>query len=226
MLYVFYRYRINQLLRIQGIRNRLSADLHDEIGSSLSSISILGILAGNQLDAQHPARAFVSRITEESRLISRSMSDIVWSINPRNDDLESLLSRMNRFGAELLEAKHIAYEVTILPPDELQRIRLTMEQRRDLYLVFKEAINNLIKYAQCTQVAIHIEAQKHRFNFTIRDNGIGFDPDAKATGNGLYNMRQRARNMRGTLRIESAPGAGTTLILSFPLNKITLKGYW
>lgn len=226
MLYVFYRYRINQLLRIQGIRNRLSADLHDEIGSSLSSISILGILAGNQLDAQHPARAFVSRITEESRLISRSMSDIVWSINPRNDDLESLLSRMNRFGAELLEAKHIAYDVTILPPDELQRIRLTMEQRRDLYLIFKEAINNLIKYAQCTQVAIHIEVQKNRFNLMIRDNGVGFDPDTKATGNGLYNMQQRAQNMRGTLRIASAPGTGTTLKLSFPLNKITSKGYW
>ena len=87
-------------------------------------------------------------------------------------------------------------------------------------------INNLIKYAQCTQVAIHIEVQKNRFNLMIRDNGIGFDPDTKATGNGLYNMQQRAQNMRGTLRIASAPGAGTTLKLSFPLNKITSKGYW
>lgn len=226
ILYAIYRYRINQIMRIQAIRNRLSADLHDEIGSSLSSISILGTLAGNTLDQKHPAFSFVKRITEESRLISRSMSDIVWSINPRNDELESLLSRMNRFASELLEAQKIEFSFNVVSSSSLNQLKLSMEQRRDLYLLFKECINNLIKYSKSTKVLIEIRVQTSTLSLLIQDNGVGFDTKVKSSGNGLINMNQRAKNLNGNLFIESEPAGGTIVRLTFPFNQITHKGYW
>ncbi|QHT66686.1 hypothetical protein GXP67_08445 [Rhodocytophaga rosea] len=216
ILYALYRYRINQLLRLQQIRNRISADLHDEIGASLSGISIMGMMAKKNLQEKHPSALFLERMVEETNQISSSLDDIVWSINPKNDDLSHLTARMTRYASELLEAKGIAYKMNA--PDYYGQVKLSMEQRRDFYLIFKEALNNLAKYAQCSQAWVEISLQRHCLQLVIRDNGIGFEPHLYTERNGLRNMRKRAENLKGTLLIQSAPGEGTMLQLSFPIS--------
>lgn len=214
ILYALYKYRITQLIKLQQVRNRISADLHDEIGSSLSGISIMGVIARNNLNSQHPSTPFIQKILEETSQISTSLDDIVWSINPQNDELSNLVARMTRYASEILEAKNITYTLNI--PAQLAHAKLSMEQRRDFYMIFKESINNLVKYAQCSQVCLKIYIKDKRLYLTIQDNGKGFDPDAPTDRNGIRNMKRRAANLKGSLKIKSAPKEGTSIALEFP----------
>ncbi|MBC3788321.1 ligand-binding sensor domain-containing protein [Spirosoma utsteinense] len=216
LLYGLYRYRVNQLLGVQRIRNRISADLHDEIGSSLSGIGILGTMIKQNLPLDHPSGSMVERIVTEARQVSSSLDDIVWSINPHNDELSSLIARMNRYTAELFEASGIAYEITI--PDGIERLTLPMEKRQDFYLIAKEAVNNLVKHAHATQAQVTISRDHQCLHLVVEDNGIGFDPAAETSRNGVRNMQSRATKLRGELTIDSIPGQGTRLRLSFPLS--------
>jgi len=213
LLYGLYRYRINQLLRLQRVRNRISADLHDELGSSLSGIGIMGTLARNGLPAEHPSLPFVDRMVEEVQVISGSLDDIVWNISPKNDALSSLIARMTRYASELFEAKQISYDLFM--PESHETIRLSMDQRRNFYLAFKEAVNNLIKYSQCTHATVSISVDRHTLIMVVRDNGIGFNPHQRSDRNGLENLRSRAKSLGGTIDIESKPGTGTTIRFQF-----------
>lgn len=213
--YVLYQYRVNQLLQLQRIRNNISADLHDEIGSSLSGIGILGTMARQVLPDEHPSKSMIGRIVSEARLLSGSLDDIVWSINPRNDALSILIARMNRYASELFEASGVTYTISI--PDMIAGIDLPMEKRRNFYLVFKESVNNLIKHAQATQASITMTLTAKRLRLEISDNGKGFDATEDTDRNGLRNMRSRTQNLQGTLVIHTAPGQGTRLVLEFPM---------
>jgi ligand-binding sensor domain-containing protein/two-component sensor histidine kinase len=215
LLYGFYRYRINQLLSLQRVRDQISADLHDEIGSSLSGISIMSTLAQEKLQVQHPSAPFLQRIIEESRLISTSLDDIVWSINPKNDDLANLIARMTRYASELFEAKGIAY--TIRVPDQLQQIKLSMEKRRDFYLLFKEVTNNLIKHSDCKHAWIEIQFIHPYLQLFVRDDGVGFDVQERTERNGLQNLQKRSVKLHGKLTIETGHGQGTRVQLKFPV---------
>ncbi len=215
LLYGLYRYRINQLLRIQRIRNRISADLHDEIGSSLSSISILGTMANKSLPRDHPSGAMVARIVSEALEVSGSLDDIVWSINPHNDGLDSLIARMNRYAADLFEASGIDYDLRI--PDTIKQVSLPMEQRQDFYLLFKEAINNLVKHARATRATVSISLHNSQLHLRVSDNGVGFESTQASERSGLRNMQARARTLKGTFTVRTAPGQGTTLQLAFPV---------
>jgi signal transduction histidine kinase len=216
MLYVLYWYRINQLMRLQRVRNRISADLHDELGSSLSGISIMGTLAKSKLESAHPSVSFVDRIVEEVQLISGSLDDIVWNISPRNDSLSSLIARMTRYASELFEARQIHYTFTL--PNDFDNITLSMEQRRNFYLIFKESINNLIKYSRCTQASVLVSVERKKIKMLIKDDGVGFDTGIKNDRNGLVNMKARAASLNGVLHITSSKDEGTTLQLDFALS--------
>jgi signal transduction histidine kinase len=145
--------------------------------------------------------------------MGNTMDDIVWSINPKNDDLENIIARMSRHAAELFDAKNIDYQIVI--PENLKDIKLTMEQRRDIYLIFKEAVNNLVKYSKCTYATVKISVNKQQFELSLADNGIGFEVEKDTTRNGIKNMKARANNLKGRLLIESIIGTGTTINLSF-----------
>ena len=222
ILYGLYRYRINQLLRLQRIRNRISADLHDELGSSLSSISIIGTMAQQNFSGQHPSRPLVERMVEEIQQISTSLDDIVWNISPRNDALSSLIARMTRYASELFEAKQINFKFTM--PEHVDQIRLSMEQRRNFYLVFKESVNNLVKYSFCTEATVVICIENKNLILKIGDNGKGFDPKALTDRNGLQNLKTRADILNGHIKIISTPGQGTLIELRFPLKFNDPKG--
>lgn len=214
-LYAFYRYRINQLLHLQQVRNRISADLHDELGSTLSGISIMGTLAQKHISDPVTSGTLVERIMDDVRQISGSLDDIVWNISPKNDSLSSLVARMTRYSSELFEAKEISFNLSI--PKDIDGIRLSMEQRRNIYLIFKESVNNLVKYSLCSQASVKIEIDHGKLHLTVQDNGVGFDPSVPTDRNGLRNLHDRARKLKARIDIRSAKGEGTSISLLLPI---------
>ena len=211
-LNALYRYRINQFLKLQQVRNRIASDLHDDIGSSLSGISIMSVLA----KAKSPeAISLLDSIEKNATVIQENMSDIVWAINPNNDNFQNVLQRMNQFAAELLEIKNIDFVFSVV--DTLSPLKLSMGQRKNLYLFFKEAINNAVKYSGAKTVTVNIIHQNNFVIMNIRDDGKGFDTATSYRGNGMNTMRKRAEEMNGDVKIISLLNAGTTIELKFKI---------
>lgn len=212
-LYLLYRYRINQLVALQKVRNRIATDLHDDIGSTLTNINILSELSRQKLKQQEEAELFLNRISEEVHNSSQALDDIVWSINTNNDTLEQTVARMRRYAAEVFDSANIRY---VLQLDEhFARRKLNMEQRRDCFLLFKEAINNIYKHAAAQNVSIRLWLERNQLHMTIEDDGKGFDAAQTTHRNGLKNMRQRVQKWNGAIQIQSTPGSGARTTISF-----------
>ena len=211
-LYLLYRYRINQLLKVQTIRNSIAGDLHDDIGSSLSSISIMSQLAKSK---SPEALSLLNSIGENAAAIQENMSDIVWAINPKNDRFANVLQRMNHFAEEILEAKNIGYNFT---GDETHGdLKLSMAKRKNLYLFFKEAINNAAKHSGAKKIAVNILQQNSSVELTIKDDGHGFDYSKIVNGNGMGTLKKRAAEMGGTVNIISTINEGVQIVLTFKI---------
>jgi len=207
LAYAWYRRRIAHMLALERVRRRIATDLHDELGSSLSRIAILSEVAARRTkdpDGQ------LEIIGTSARELVDVASDIVWSTDPRRDDLQSLIVRLRTFAADVFEARGVAWSVKA--PTEPGRIKLAPERRRHLYLVVKEAINNAAKHSGATRVDVAIRAEGTGLVASVRDNGRGFDEAAlPGTGNGLGNMRARAEEAGGTLEIHT--NGGTEVVL-------------
>jgi ligand-binding sensor domain-containing protein len=212
VLYLFYRYRLGQILHIQQIRNGISADMHDEIGSTLSSITFYSQALLMQMEkAEH--QQVVRKIKENAQQVQEGLSDIVWSVKAGSDEIEDVFARMFHFGSSLAESKGIAFH---FDPDTLiQNIKLDMQKRKNLYLIFKEALNNAAKYAECSSVHVHVGYEGTKVKMVIKDNGKGFDRQVARQGNGLANMQHRAEQMKGQLVLQSVKGEGTVVTLLF-----------
>ena len=195
---------------MQYIRNKIAQDLHDDIGSTLSSISILSDLALKG-DSSTQARETMNEIKDSSLMLMERMDDIVWSINPRNDSLENLLMRVRHFATTLFEAREIEYSIDI--QKKLDEIKLPMDHRQHIYLVLKEAINNLVKYSRATQAVLRVSFDQQTLELLVKDNGKGFDKQTLSTGNGIPGMQRLADLMGAQLIITSAPGQGAEIRL-------------
>ena len=209
--YSLYRYRLQQILGMEKLRNRISLDLHDDIGSTLSSISILSEMA------LHPKKdsnteEMLNEIKDNSLSLMERMDDIVWSINPRNDSMENLFLRIKTFAAKLFEAKEINYKIDI--DEKTRHIHLPMEYRQHIYLIMKEAINNLVKYANATKAEINVTCHASQLHIMVKDNGRGFDTHQKYSGNGMTNMKKRATEIKAIVEIESKINEGTEVSLA------------
>lgn len=213
--YALYRFRYQQLLKLQHVREKISKDLHDEVGSTMSGISILGAIIQQKMPDNPLIKNFTDRIVEDSKRVGDTLDDIVWSVKPQNDQLDQLLIRMKRFASDLFDAEDIRYQFDL--PESTEQIKLSMDERYDIYLIFKEAVNNLAKYAKCTEVKIKIEAKKHSLFMQIKDNGIGFNPNQQTERNGIRNMRSRTENLGGKINIISEKDKGTDIQLEIPL---------
>lgn len=208
VIYLFYRYRLNAALRVERLRTRISTDLHDDIGSTLSSISILSDMVMHDA-ANGNSKEMLHEIKENSVNLMEKMDDIVWSINPCNDSLEKLLLRIKRFAAQLFEAKNIEYEIDI--SENIHSFKLPMEIRQHLYLMIKEAINNIIKHSGCTQANICIKYVHDNLLIKIHDNGKGFNTSEISYGNGLINLKERAAIIHANLAVQSKEITGTEI---------------
>ncbi len=224
IIYLLYRYRIKELLKRQAIRNRIAQDLHDSVGSTLSSISVYSQVAkiqyerGNNSELKH----VLERIGVTSTDMISEMNDIVWALNPQNDNMEKIVQRMESFAKPLLKTKNISCDFNYNPG--VLHLNLSMEKRKNFYLIFKEAINNVLKYSNCKNLEISIQLLNQQIKLIVKDDGQGFDKDQLKTlaarsmsGNGLNNMKRRAEEMGGTGDIQSEPGKGTIVQLQFPI---------
>ena len=210
IVYGIYRYRLKQVLRLQNIRNRIASDLHDDIGSTLNSISVYSEVAKNDPEQRNIS---LSMIGESSRKVIDAMSDIVWTINPDNDNFEKVILRMRSLAYNLLRAKKI--EFTFKVDESLSQLKLSLEKRRNFFLIFKETINNLVKYSSAKRVQILLVHHSNSITLFVRDDGTGFDATKKYNGNGLTNIRKRAKEMNAQLHIESGEDIGTSTQLIF-----------
>ena len=211
--FVYRNYRTRQKLKMQTLRNKIASDLHDDVGSTLSSISIFSQMAQQQSKETIP---MLETIGESSRKMLDAMADIVWTINPENDQFEKIILRMKSFAYELLGAKKIGFE--FIADDDVANMKIPMDVRKNLYLIFKEATNNLVKYSAANKALFAIKEEKNNLTMTIQDNGKGFDVKKPSGGNGLKNMKKRAIEIGAKLLIESHPGNGTTIQLKVAYN--------
>lgn len=206
--FIYTNVRTASKLKLENIRNKIASDLHDDVGSTLNSISVYSEVAKQKSPAVVDE---LEQIGDASRKIIEVMSDIVWTINPKNDTFENIVSRMGTLAYNLLKAKNI--EHTFQADESLNETRLSLESRRHFYLIFKEALNNLVKYSQATRASITLKNENGSIKLSVRDNGIGFDVAQTSKGNGLLNMRARAQEMKAQLKIESEKGNGTNVEL-------------
>ena len=221
--YAVYRYRVARLLEIERVRTRIATDLHDDIGAGLSRMAVLSEVVKRQTQVDHRESVdMLTDIADSARGLVDSMSDIVWSIDPRKDDLDNVASRIRQFASDVLEPGGIDWEFKT--SEEIGKVKLPPEQRRHLYLIFKEAINNVARHSGCRTASLEIALSQDRLVASIRDDGRGFasqfddgTPGNGRGGNGLRNMQSRALEMGGQLDIASSPGRGTQLTLVMPL---------
>jgi len=215
-IYVFYRYRVSRLVEVANIRTRIAADLHDDIGSNLTRIAILSEVAHShfQDDGQEIGSQLLS-IAEISRESVASMSDIVWAINPKRDTLLDLVQRMRRFATEILVSRGI--EFLFHAPELDHELKLGANTRRNIFLVFKEALHNATRHSSCKTVTVDLKIERSWLILQVRDDGIGFDQGSNSDGHGFVSMTKRSRDLRGQLRVSSKPGEGTEISLRVPL---------
>ena len=212
VLYFFHRLRINRLLDMEKVRDRIARDLHDDMGSTLSTINILSEMVKMKIDKDLTVtKDYINKISDNSYRMMEAMDDIVWSINPMNDNMQKITARMREYATSMLEVKDIEY--TFHVDEAVKQIKLDMEARRDFFLIFKEAINNLAKYSKCTRAKIKIETYEYTMLMKIQDDGQGFIVKDADNGNGLTNMHKRAKSLNAKLFIDSQPGSGTTITL-------------
>jgi two-component sensor histidine kinase len=214
MVMAFYRYRLSQALQVERLRTRLATDLHDDVGATLSAISMYSDALQKQVDKPQLVN-LLEKIGDDSREMVRTMSDLVWAINPDNDGGDKLVQRMENFAIDLCTSKEVMLQFESDPKVPAHTIGI--ETRRNIFLIFKEAINNVLKYADCTQLRVKIEMEGNHLLLSIADNGRGFDATQTFSGNGLKNMKTRAAEMKGSLSIESKPAMGSIVRLKCPI---------
>ncbi|MFD2161980.1 two-component regulator propeller domain-containing protein [Paradesertivirga mongoliensis] len=216
IIYFGYRLRLNQLMEVQKIRERVARDLHDDMGSTLSTINILSEMAKVKVKSDTvSAGDYISKISDNSIRMMEAMDDIVWSIKPSNDSIQKITARMREFAAGILEPKNIDYSFVL--DEKVKELTLDMEARRDLFLIFKEAINNLAKYSGASTADIQFYQKDNKLILQIEDNGKGFDPNQAEQGNGLLNMKKRSDRLKAKFTIKSEMGLGTEICLELPL---------
>jgi signal transduction histidine kinase/ligand-binding sensor domain-containing protein len=213
LVYWFVQLRIRRIQEKYQLRNKIAADLHDEIGSTLTSINILSNVSQQAMDQQpEEAKGMLQQISAQSKVIQQSMSDIVWSIRPDNDKVGDLLTRMREYASQTLEQLDI--ESVIEADDELAAKTLPMQYRKELLLIYKEAINNIARHAGATKVLVALKNGNKYLQLTIADNGKW---KGASTGTGTRSMKERAKTMGGTLEIvPSATGTEVKAIIPVP----------
>ena len=205
-----YQKDLDRQFMLERERARISQDMHDDVGASLTRISILSELSKNRPDISSDTRQLLTQISDTSRNVMEEMSQIIWALNPKNDTMEGLLAYLRRFANEFLEPTeiHCAFDL----PAKIPARALSVETRRNIYLVVREALHNVVKHSGATRVDIRLSIFDGRCSISIKDDGKGFDPDRlEFPGNGLVNMKRRMNDIGGEVVIRSKAGEGTEI---------------
>lgn len=213
VVYFWILYDFRQKMKVEMIRQRIAADLHDEVGANLNSITFFTEILRKKLKSKDKNNEFLlDKITSSSLESATLISDTIWALNPNFDTFEKLLERISSFGLGLLSSKDIAFSID----NKLNKdVDLPIEQRRNLYLILKEAINNIAKHSGAKKAFLVVGEVENGIKIRIEDNGVGFDKNLICGGNGLNNFRMRAKNEEIDLKIISNIGEGTKIEIFF-----------
>lgn len=218
-VFVLYRFRIRQMQKLFDMRNRIAQDLHDDIGGTMTAMNFTNELAMQKLNEPDDAKELMLSVSEDLRSTGEMLDDIVWMVNPKNDSIEQVIARMRRYASRTWEAAEIDFSIEFENASE--KIKLNMDQRHDLYLIFKEAVNNVTKHSACTKAFSSLTVVENSLCLEVKDNGAGFDIHAPSSRNGLSNMRSRIEKWKGDFTIKSSKENGTQVSVRMP---ITQKG--
>lgn len=205
LIYAFYRYRISQIKKQQKIRKDISTDLHDDIGSTLNSVKIYTHLAQEGKDKDR----YIEMAKQNLEQASIGLRDMIWVLDDKLDTADELLTRIKQFALPLANAMQI--ETDFKCDFDVQNKIFSKEEKRNLLLICKEAINNCVKYSSATMITVHFAHAQKKIKMIISDNGKGFDINLATAGNGLKNMQYRAKQIGYKCSITSEAGSGTSV---------------
>jgi ligand-binding sensor domain-containing protein/signal transduction histidine kinase len=206
---------LEQQHAIEKERARIAKDIHDDLGASLTQITLLSDRA--DYEAPEELRVNVRKISSTAREIAQSLDEIVWAVNPQHDTLEGLVEYLSQSADDFLEDTTIRSRVKL--PATLPHYSIPAETRHQFFLAFREALNNAVKHAEASEIQLEVLARPSELQIRIADNGIGFDPAMpQGRGNGLTNMRKRLEGIGGRFAVTSSPGHGTTVDMTISLN--------
>ena len=212
-----HRYDLSRRLELERMRLRIARDLHDDLGASLTRMTILTELASRQTQPANPkAGGDLSRIAEMARGMVDALGELAWAVDPRRDDMASTSRRIRRYASDVLEPQGIAWALEL---SDAGLPSLSPEQRRHVLLIFQEALRNAARHSRCSRVELFLRVEADAYVVRIRDNGCGLPDPIPELGSGLLNLRSRAAALSGTLSIVSSPRAGTDLTVRFPAGK-------
>jgi signal transduction histidine kinase len=211
-----YQKDLDRQFMLERERARISQDMHDDVGASLTRISILSELAKSRSDLPAETSQWLGQISDTSRGVMEEMSQIIWALNPKNDTLEGLVSYLRRFTFEYLEPSPVTCIFEL--PEAIPDTALSVEVRRNVYLVVREALHNMVKHSGAMNVWISMNPDGNRFIIRVKDDGQGFDPvNLQFPGNGLNNMKKRMSDISGEFQLTSQVGEGTEIRLVVPV---------
>lgn len=220
IVYSILNYRLKNIMRLEKLRSKISADLHDEIGSGLSEISILSELLKYNKTFDDKLINGLDQIGDSTRKLIKSLSDIIWIVNPKEESLGDLINRIQNTYQEVFFHAKINLHINYV--EKLKEINLPLEVRQNLYLIIKEAVNNALKYSKGKNIFINIKKLNQYLVFEIIDDGVGLKKEDHDKGNGLYNMRKRAETINAGFAIESDQN-GTKVIIKIPIKRSRIK---
>jgi ligand-binding sensor domain-containing protein/two-component sensor histidine kinase len=224
VIIVFFIYylgtiRVKSQLEIEKLKLKIASDLHDNIGAGLTEISILSEVAErNEGHSSSIVKKDLQKISETARQLVDSMSDIVWVVNPQRDSLHDLIVKLKDSYNEFFSSIGISFQVNNV--EKSDDIKLPMDYKQNLLLMFKEAINNAIKYSSCKKLKLEAFYKNDIIEIILKDDGTGFNLNEVKLGNGIKNMENRAKKIKGKLSLKSEAGVGTTVVFSGKLGKI------
>jgi signal transduction histidine kinase len=203
-----YSVRVSRLRMLEHLRLRIARDLHDEVGANLGSISLLA-----QIMEKKPSIADAAQVHNIAAQTIDTLRDIIWFIDPTHDNLSDLVMRLQETARVMLSG--VSYEFK--RDGDFLSANLSLPFRRNVPLIFKEVLHNVLRHSNASEVAVMVWRTENKFQFQVRDNGVGFFPEDKSAGNGLKNMKRRAQEVGGQLKVESSPGRGTVVALTAPI---------
>ena len=209
ILILLYRYRMSQVLAVERLRARIADDLHDDVGTELSTIVLASQAIERKLSSSDAVVPDVRWIGAVALRTQEMMRDIVWLLHSRNDSLQDLVMKMRETAQRVLRG----VRTTLNAPQQPSSLMIGLDFRRNVFLFYKECLHNIARHASASDVVIDVQIHAGVFSLSVRDNGAGFDTGHATTGSGLHSLRNRARELGGVFTIDSAPSRGTTVSL-------------
>ncbi len=218
-----YQKDLDRQLILERERARISQDMHDDIGAGLTKIAMISEAPVKTQDQMREIENRMSKVASSSREMISRLNVIVWALNPKYDNLDSLVAYLRRYFGEYLENFGIRFKTDL--PDQIPELSITPDTRRNIFYAVQEAIHNAVKHGACSEIILMVKISQQNMEITITDNGKGFNKAKPGSGrNGLLNMKKRAEDLGGTFEIQSSPGNGTRILFMINLAENTTKG--